>query len=91
VPGGEEVWFNLTLRGTACRPIPTASQGRFSTTPGRIGARGLSGISINEVVSRVDHYYARYPDQLQRPVMDAIFQAVVLPRLQAERTEGQRR
>jgi hypothetical protein len=54
-------------------------------------ARGLSGISINEVVSRVDHYYATYPDQLQRPVVDAIFQSVVLPRMQAEKAGGQSR
>jgi hypothetical protein len=54
-------------------------------------ARGLSGVSINEIVSRVDQYYATYPDQLKRPVIDTIFQTVVLPRMQAEKTGGQRR
>jgi hypothetical protein len=54
-------------------------------------AHGLSGISVNEVVSRVDHYYATYPDQLKRPVVDAIFQSVVLPRVQAEKAGGQSR
>jgi hypothetical protein len=54
-------------------------------------ARGLSGISINGVVSRVDDYYVTYPDQLKRPVVDAIFQSVVLPRMQAEKAGGQSR
>jgi len=48
-------------------------------------AKGLSGKSIDEVVYRVDAYYAAHPDQLKRPVLDAIFQAVVLPALKAER------
>ncbi len=54
-------------------------------------ARGLSGISVNEVVSRVDAYYATHPDQLNRPVVDTIFQAIVLPRLKAAKAGGQRR
>jgi hypothetical protein len=54
-------------------------------------ARGLSGISVNEVASRVDAYYAAHPDQLKRPVVNTIFQAIVLPRLKAAKAEGQRR
>jgi hypothetical protein len=54
-------------------------------------ARGLSGISINEVVSRVDNHFATHPNQLKRPVVDAIFQSVVLPRVQAEKAGGQSR
>jgi hypothetical protein len=68
---------------------PSAEHQRKSFLP--YLARGLSGISINEVVGRVDNYYATYPDQLKRPVVDAIFQAVVLPRMQAGKTGGQRR
>jgi len=54
-------------------------------------ARGLSGISMNEIISRVDQYYATYPDQLKRPVVDTVFQTVILPRMRAEKTGGQRR
>src|SRR5574337_1593215 len=42
---------------------------------------GLKGKSIDEVVGLVDAYYRNHPDQLQRPVVDAIFQAAVLPSL----------
>lgn len=42
---------------------------------------GLKGKSIDEVVGLVDAYYRNHPDQLQRPVVDAIFQAAVLPTL----------
>ncbi len=47
--------------------------------------RGLSGKPINEVVRQVDAYYAAHPDQMKRPVVDAIFQTVVLPTLKGEK------
>ena len=47
--------------------------------------KGLSGKPINDVVSQVDAYYETHPDQVKRPVVDAIFQAVVLPTLKAEK------
>lgn len=50
--------------------------------------KGLKGKSINEVVRQVDTYYEAHPDQLRRPVMDAIFQAVVLPALAVEKEGG---
>lgn len=46
--------------------------------------KGLAGKPINDVVHQVDVYYQTYPDQLKRPVVDAIFKAVVLPTLRAE-------
>ena len=48
-------------------------------------AKGLSGKPMSEVVSQVDAYYKTHPDQLKRPVVDAIFQAIVLPTLKAEK------
>jgi hypothetical protein len=68
---------------------PSAGRQRKSFLP--YLARGLSGISINGVVSREDNYYATYPDQLKRPVVDAIFRSVVLPRMRAEKAGGQSR
>ena len=47
--------------------------------------KGLSGKPINDVVKNVDTYYETHPDQVKRPVVDAIFQAVVLPTLKAEK------
>ncbi len=53
--------------------------------------RGLQGKSIDEVVRRVDDYYAAHPDQVARPVIDAIVQAVVLPALRADANGGRAR
>jgi hypothetical protein len=44
---------------------------------------GLSGIPIEEIVTHIDAYYTAHPDQRSQPVLDAIFQAVVKPRLKA--------
>ena len=49
--------------------------------------KGLSGKPINDVVRQVDAYYETHPDQVKRPVVDAIFRAVVLPTLKAEKGE----
>lgn len=49
--------------------------------------KGLNGKPINDVVGQVDAYYETHPDQVKRPVVDAIFQAVVLPTLRAEKGE----
>lgn len=47
--------------------------------------KGLAGKPINEIVRQVDAYYAAHPDQVKRPVVDALFQAVVLPTLKADK------
>ena len=47
--------------------------------------KGLAGKSINDVVRQVDTWYEAHPDQVKRPVVDALFQAVVLPTLKAEK------
>jgi hypothetical protein len=43
--------------------------------------KGIQGKSISEVVSAIDIYYQTYPAQLNHPVMDGLFRAVVLPSL----------
>ena len=50
--------------------------------------KGLSGKSIAEVVHGIDAYYEAHPDQLKRPVVDALFQAVVLPTLKPAQDGG---
>lgn len=47
--------------------------------------KGLAGKSINDVVRQVDGWYEAHPDQVKRPVVDALFQAVILPTLKAEK------
>lgn len=53
--------------------------------------RGLRGKPINEVVGAVDAWYGANPGEAKRPVVDAIFQAVVLPALNAGRQGGGKR
>ncbi len=43
--------------------------------------QGLSGKPINDVIHQVDSYYQTHPDQLNRPVVDVVYHAVVLPAL----------
>jgi hypothetical protein len=38
-------------------------------------------MSIQQVIEHVDAYYMTHPDQRNQPVLNAIFQAVVMPRL----------
>ena len=42
---------------------------------------GMSGISMNDVISRIDSYYASNPDQLERPVMSVIWQTMIKPNI----------
>jgi len=47
--------------------------------------KGLADKSINDVVRQVDAWYEAHPDQVKRPVVDALFRAVVLPTLKTEK------
>jgi hypothetical protein len=71
-------------QGTAV--LEPSSAERKSVVPYLI--RGLSGISIDEVVNRIDSYYLTHPDQRNEPVIEAILQSIVLPRLRSERVGG---
>jgi hypothetical protein len=42
-------------------------------------------MSIEQVIDRVDAYYKAHSDQRNQPVLDAIFQAIVMPRLKEAR------
>lgn len=48
--------------------------------------KGLSGKPMTEVVRQVDAYYEAHPAELKRPVVEAIFQTVVLPAFRAEKS-----
>jgi hypothetical protein len=54
-------------------------------------AYGLSGMSIEQVVNRVDSYYQTKAEQRNQPVLNAIFQAIVMPRLKEARAGTQNR
>jgi hypothetical protein len=74
-----------TLPTTATPPTTPSVEGK-SFLPWLI--KGLEGTPINEVVRQVDAYYQAHPDQLNRSVIDALFQAVVIPRITAEQQRG---
>jgi hypothetical protein len=48
-------------------------------------------MSIEQVIVRVDAYYKAHPDQRNQPVLDAIFQAIVMPRLKEARARARSR
>ena len=50
--------------------------------------KGLSAKPINAVVRDIDAYYQAHPTELKRPVVDAIFQAIVLPTLMEKERRG---
>jgi hypothetical protein len=52
---------------------------------------GLSGIPIEEIVNHIDAYYTTHPDQRSQPVLDAIFQTIVKPRLKAAQVGARNR
>ncbi|MEM7227031.1 MAG: hypothetical protein AAF495_28950 [Pseudomonadota bacterium] len=43
--------------------------------------KAMQGRTINDVVVKTNEYYRLHPDELGRPVIDAIFQAIVIPTL----------
>lgn len=57
----------------------TPPQARDSFLPWLV--KGLSGKPISEVIEKVNTYYKEHPDQLKRPVVEAIVRAMVLPTL----------
>jgi hypothetical protein len=42
---------------------------------------GLSGISIADIVAKLDGYYADHPDQTKRPVLEVLYLEMALPRM----------
>jgi hypothetical protein len=54
-------------------------------------AYGLRGMSIDQIIRQVDAYYQAHADQRTQPVLNAIFQAIVMPRLKEARASTQNR
>jgi hypothetical protein len=54
-------------------------------------AYGLSGMSIQQVIGQVDACYMVHPGQRDQPVLNAIVQAVVMPRLKEARAGARMR
>ena len=48
----------------------------FEFERAQTGAQPAGGKPINEVVRRVDAYYDAHPDQIKRPVADALWQDI---------------
>ena len=65
------VEFERQLRGGAFHEEPN------SFLPHLV--KGLQGRTVNDVVLKVNEFYRLHPDQLDRPVFDAVFQSIVIP------------
>ena len=48
-------------------------------------------MSIDQIIRQVDAYYQAHADQRTQPVLNAIFQAIVMPRLKEARAGAQHR
>jgi hypothetical protein len=77
------VWgiSNLVEYERQLRDTPPAESRSF--LPSLI--QGLQGKTINDIVRQLDAYYQTHSDQRQLPVINAIFQAVVIPSLRVAR------
>ena len=42
---------------------------------------GLSGMSIADLVTSLDRFYADHPDQMNRPVLEVLYIEMALPRM----------
>ena len=76
------VWGVGNLVDLDAAQAGTAGASEWSSIPTLV--RGLRGTPINEVVRYVDAFYATHQGELDRPVIDAIFQTVVLPALRGQ-------
>jgi hypothetical protein len=83
------LWFDLvelerTNLGSQLPQPPTDDRKSFIPYL----AYGLSGMSIEQVIDRVNAYYKAHPDQRNQPVLNAIFQEIVMPRLKEARARS---
>ncbi len=42
---------------------------------------GMSGIPMNEVISKIDNYYSANPDKIEKPVMSVIWDTMIRPNI----------
>ena len=42
---------------------------------------GMSGVTMNEIVRKVDEFYAANPDKLEEPVMAVIWDVLIEPNI----------
>jgi hypothetical protein len=76
---------NLAAFGLALMGVPSTPQQSFLP----LLVKGLQGKSMAEVVSQLDTYYQTHPEQIEQPVIDGLFRAVVLPALTAQPYGGE--
>lgn len=48
-------------------------------------AQGIAGVSMNDIIQRVNRYYENNPDQLDKPVLRVVWETVAKPNLAMKR------
>ena len=67
----------LTVEKVLAQKLPSLKVENFSAK----AAEGLAGLKINDIVSGVDEYYTANPTQIEVPVVQVIWDALIKPRL----------
>lgn len=67
----------LTVEKVLAQKLPSLQVENFSAK----AAEGLAGLKINDIVSGVDAYYTANPAQIEVPVVQVIWDALIKPRL----------
>jgi hypothetical protein len=67
----------LTVEKVLAQKLPSLKVENFSAK----AAEGLAGLKINDIVSGVDEYYTANPAQIEVPVVQVIWVALIKPRL----------
>jgi hypothetical protein len=48
-------------------------------------AKGLAGMSLTQIMNRIDTLYSEHPDRLNDAVIDVIWRDIAIPRLEADK------
>jgi hypothetical protein len=67
----------VTIERQAAQRCPGLTQPNFAAKL----AEGLAGMSMNEIVQRIDRYYADHADDVETPAMEVIWVEMVQPKL----------
>ena len=67
----------VTLEQALMKKLPSLKVENFSAK----AAEGLAGLKINDIVKAVDDYYVANPTKIETPVVQVIWDRLILPQL----------
>ena len=67
----------VTLENALMKKLPSLKVENFSAK----AAEGLAGLKINDIVKAVDDYYVANPTKIETPVVQVIWDRLILPKL----------